>query len=230
MGSTRLPGKIAMPILDKPMLWWDIHRVRKSRLLDAIVVATTTESADDQIESLCHEQGWPVFRGSEADVLDRYYHAAIAFEAQHIVRVTSDCPLIDSAVIDYVIAAYAAAAPQVEYASNTHQRSFPRGLDVEIFSINALETAWHEDSSPWREHVTPYIYNHPDRFALLSVTNPVDYSHHRWTVDTPEDIALVRQIYGHISHGDFGWHEVLDVLTNHPEWIEINQHVEQKKI
>ncbi|MBK8136737.1 MAG: glycosyltransferase family protein [Chloroflexi bacterium] len=230
MGSTRLPGKIALPLLNKPMLWWDVQRVRKSRMIDEVVIATTSDVRDDRTAALCAEHGWLCYRGSEDDVLDRYYQAARQFDAAHIVRITSDCPLIDAAIVDYVIAAYFSAAPAADYASNVQQRSFPRGLDIEVFSFSALETAWRDDHSAWREHVTPYIYNTPAKFRLLNVTNPVDYSHHRWTVDTPEDFELVRRVYEHYGHGDFGWRDVLALLDGHPEWVALNQHIEQKKL
>ncbi|GIK27092.1 MAG: glycosyltransferase family protein [Anaerolineae bacterium] len=230
MGSTRLPGKIALPLLGKPMLWWVVHRVTKSRLVDAVVVATTTNPQDDPTAAMCNDFGWPCFRGSEEDVLDRYYQAAREFGAAHIVRITSDCPLIDPSVIDLVVAAYRSTAPMVDYASNTQQRCYPRGLDTEVFGAAALERAWIEDQSAWREHVTPYFYRHPEWFRLASVSNPTDYSHHRWTVDTPEDFELIERIYSHFGHGDFGWRDVLTLLDKHPEWIALNQHIEQKRI
>ncbi len=148
------------------MLWWVMYRLGHSRFIDQTVIATTTETPDDRLAELCEQYGWPVYRGSQDDVLDRYYQAARQFEAEHIVRVTSDCPLIDPAVTDYVIAAYLCAAPQPDYASNTLQRHYPRGLDCEVFSLIALETAWNEDASDWREHVTPYLYRHPEQFRL----------------------------------------------------------------
>lgn len=230
MGSTRLPSKVLLPLLDQPLLWWDVHRVRQSRLIDEVVIATTTDSRDDAIVALCSTEGWAYFRGSEDDVLDRYYQAAQAYQANVIVRITSDCPLIDPQTMDYVISAFHAAAPAVDYASNSIVRTYPRGLDTEVFTFAALETAWREDRSGWREHVTPFLYNHPERFRLLPVTNSTDYSHHRWTVDTPEDYELVQRIYEHFGHGDFGWRDVLAVLDQHPDWVMINQHVEQKKL
>lgn len=230
MGSTRLPGKVLQPLLDKPLLFWDVYRVKKARLIDEVLIATTTDSRDDAIVELCNSAGWGYFRGSEDDVLDRYYQAAQKQHAGVVVRVTSDCPLIDPQVLDYILAGFYAAAPAVDYASNSIMRTYPRGLDTEVFTFAALETAWREDNSSWREHVTPFIYNHPERFRLLPVTNPTDYSHHRWTVDTPEDYELVRRIYEHFGHGEFGWRDVLDVLDQHPDWVAINQHIEQKKL
>lgn len=230
MGSTRLPGKVLLPLLEMPLLHWVVRRVRQSHLIDEVVIATTTDPRDDAIVDLCIREGWLYSRGSEDDVLDRYYLAAQAHQADVVVRITSDCPLIDPRVLDYVISAFHAAAPAIDYASNSIARSYPRGLDTEVFTFAALEAAWREDRSGWREHVTPFIYNHPERFRLRSITNPTDYSHHRWTVDTPEDYELVRRIYEHFGHGDFDWRDVLGVLNQHPDWVMINEHVEQKKL
>lgn len=230
LGSTRLPGKVMQLLLECPMLWWSVYRLKKSPLLDDVVVATTLEPRDDPIVEFCEREGLPVHRGSEDNVLERYYQAAGYHEADYIIRVTSDCPLIDTTVVDYVVAAYQSSVPPVDYASNTLERSYPRGLDVEIFSFAALEKAWQEDRSGWREHVTPYIYNNPQLFRLLSIKNPVDYSRHRWTVDTAEDLELVRRIYEHFGHGDFHWREVIALLEANPDWVKINQHIEQKKV
>jgi len=230
MGSTRLPGKVLLPLLDRPLLWWDMHRVRQARTLDEVVIATTTRPADDAIVALCDGEGWPVFRGSENDVLDRYYRAASAHEADVVVRITSDCPLIDPAVVDYTVAGHLSAAPQPDYTSNSTVRTYPRGLDTEVVSFAALERAWQTATlPPEREHVTYHIYQHPDTFHLHRVQNPVDHSQHRWTVDTPEDLELIRRIYGHFGHGDFSWQEALAVVEAHPDWSAINAHIEQKK-
>lgn len=229
MGSERLPGKVLLPILDQPMLHWVVERVQRARLIDEIVIATTERPQDEAIAELCHQHGWSCFRGSETDVLDRYYGASAG--ADHIVRVTSDCPVIDPAVLDYVVAAFQAAVPVVDYASNTLTRTYPRGLDVEVFSRDALVEAWHADTDPgWREHVTPFIYRHPDRFRLLDVTNSVDYSGYRLTVDTPQDLALIRQIYDHFGHGGFSWGAIITLLQAHPDWLDLNRDVTQKSV
>lgn len=229
MGSERLPGKVLLPILDQPMLQWVVMRVKRARLIDGVVVATTDLSSDDTIADLCQHHGWRCFRGSETDVLDRYYGASAG--ADHVVRVTSDCPVIDPAVIDYVVAAYRAAVPSAHYASNTLMRTYPRGLDVEVFSRDALVEAWQADTDPgWREHVTPFFYRHPERFHLLDVTNPVDYSPYRLTVDTPEDLSLIRRVYDAFGHGEFHWRDLIALLQAHPDWLDLNRDVTQKSV
>jgi spore coat polysaccharide biosynthesis protein SpsF len=230
MGSTRLPGKVLKPLLGKPMLWWVVQRVRKARYLDEVVVATTALDRDDTLADFCREQDIPCYRGSEDDVLDRYYQAARKFHATHIVRITSDCPLIDPGVIDCVAAAFFSAGPRVDYASNITTRTYPRGLDTEVFSNAVLAQAWREDQSAWREHVTPYIHQQPEKFRLLEVSNRVDFSRFRWTVDTPEDFALIEQIYGAFGNGDFDWQEALIEMEAHVDWAAINAHIEQKKL
>lgn len=229
MGSTRLPGKVMLPILGKPMLVHVVERVRRTRLIDDIIIATSASPQDDVLVELCRAREWKFFRGSEEDVLDRYYNAAQ--DAEHIVRITSDCPVIDPTVIDYVVAGYYAAYPKPDYAANTLIRSYPRGLDVEIFNCAALAQAWDEDHNPaTREHVTPYLYRHPDKFRLLSVSNPTDFSAYRLTVDTPEDFELIERIYAHFQHNAFGWREMIALLEQHLDWLEINREVPQKPV
>jgi spore coat polysaccharide biosynthesis protein SpsF len=171
-----------------------------------------------------------VFRGQEDDVLDRYVQAAAAHRAAVVVRVTSDCPLIDPEVIDRVIYAFITEAP--DYASNTLVRTYPRGLDTEVVAMPALTQAWREASAPYqREHVTPFITEQSGRFRLVSVTTPGDYSHWRWTVDAREDLEFVRMVYGRVGQaGHFGWVDIVDLLTQHPELAEINQGVPQKPL
>lgn len=231
MGSERLPGKILLPLLDQPMLAQIVRRAAQARLLDGVMVATTLDARDDVVADLARERGWTCVRGSENDVLDRYYQAARHVNADHVVRVTGDCPLIDPAVLDHVIAAYHCAAPRVDYASNALVRSYPHGLDVEVFSFAALERAWQEDhNGAWREHVTPYLYRHPELFTLLDVVNPTNYAQYRVTVDTPQDFELIQRIYEYFGHGNFTWHEVVSVLEAHPDWLDINRDVKQKTV
>jgi spore coat polysaccharide biosynthesis protein SpsF len=230
MGSTRLPGKVLLDLAGEPILGRVMNRTQRAQTLVEVVVATTVQPVDDAIVRLCAERGWPCFRGSEEDVLDRYYQTAMAHQADVVVRITSDCPLIEPEVIDRVVREFLDLQPEVDYSCNVlPRRTFPRGLDTEVMRFDVLERAWQEDHNlASREHVTPYIYHNPDLFRIHGVTNEVDYSHLRWTVDTPEDLDFVRRIYDHFGHDHFTWQEVLEVLEEHPEWLEINRTVQQK--
>jgi spore coat polysaccharide biosynthesis protein SpsF len=227
-GSTRLPGKVLRPLLGEPLLAQVVRRVGRATSLDATVVATTAAPADDAIADLGAGEGWLVERGSEMDLLDRYLGAARAHAADRVVRITSDCPLIDPELIDQVVAALAADGS--DYASNTLEpRTLPRGLDVEAMTMAALEEAGREDHDPAsREHATPFLYRHPERFRLTRVSSPVDLSAHRWTVDTAEDYELVSRIYDALGRNDFSWHDALAVVEAHPDWGALNRHIEQK--
>lgn len=231
MGSTRLPGKVLSDIEGQSMLSHVVNRARQANKLDKIVIATTEKPDDDLVMIECERIGIPSFRGAEDDVLDRYYRAARSFRAEYIVRITSDCPLIDPEIIDVVIEEFL-AHEGLDYASNSlPPRTFPRGLDVEVMTIDALERAWQEDKNPaWREHVTPYIYRHPEKFNLKTVTSEVDYSYMRWTVDTEEDLTFVRKIYKHFGNDNFSWKEVIRLLNEHPEYLDINRHIVQKEV
>lgn len=231
MVSTRLPNKVMEDLAGQPMLACVVERVRRVRTLGNVIIATTQQPADDAIVSLCEERGWPYFRGSEEDVLDRYYRAALAFKADAIVRITSDCPLTEPEIIDKIVNEFLSSYPGTEYVSNNITRTFPLGLDVEAMNFQALEKAWREDHNPaWREHVTMYIIRHPEKFKIRDITNDKDYSYMRWTVDTPEDLVFVRKIYNYFRNDTFSWQEVLQLLEKHPEWLEINRHVQQKVI
>ena len=227
MGSTRLPGKVLKDLAGEPMLTRVVHRTCRAKTLDKVVVATTTQPTDDVIVQLCETQGWDYFRGSEEDVLDRYYRAALAYAAEVVVRITSDCPLIEPEVIDEVVQEFLERQPHVDYAC-THlpQRTFPLGVDLQVMRFDALERAWREDQNPARrEHVVSYFDYKQELFCIHSVTSATDYSYMRWTVDWPEDLAFVRQIFDHFGHDHFSWHDVLAVLEKYPEWLEINRHV-----
>jgi len=230
MGSTRLPGKVMLPLLGDPVLTRVMRRAARATTLDEVVVATTILPADDAIVGLAAVEGWPVERGSEMDLLDRYLTAARSHAADVIVRITSDCPLIDPGVIDRTVLAFIAA--DVDYASNTLEpATYPRGLDVEVVSRAALERAGREDRDPaWREHVTPYLYRHPESFRLLRVPADDDHADQRWSIDTPEDYELVRRIYEAVGGDDFDWREALAVVEAHPSWSALNRHVVQKVV
>lgn len=231
MTSTRLPGKVLMPIAGRPMLSWQLERMRGAARVDRIVIATTTNATDDPIVAWCEEQGCDVTRGSETDVLSRYAQAAAMYGAGTVVRLTSDCPLIDPALIDEAVDRFGAAG--CDYLSNMLLPSFPYGLAVEVMAAQALAAAQAEARDPQeREHVTPFIYWRPERFRLESLTTSPDLSGHRWTVDTPQDFELVSRILQGMAprHPGFGWREVLALLAQHPEWGKINAQIEQKAV
>ncbi|MGA8617152.1 MAG: glycosyltransferase family protein [Candidatus Sulfotelmatobacter sp.] len=229
MGSTRLPGKVLTEIHGHPMLWHVVRRTRAAKTLDQVIVATTTEPADDAIVAFCSEHGVVFFRGSEMDVLDRYYQAARQHDAHIIVRITADCPLIDPEIIDKTVRAFLSENP--DYASNSIVRCYPRGLDTEVISLQALQSAWHEARKGYqRTHVTPYIYEDPGRFRTLSVSGDEDWSAYRWTVDTPEDLEFVRAIYSRGEGKNFLLSDVLQLIQREPELAEINRSVAQKAL
>ena len=229
MTSTRLPGKVLLPLAGEPMLVRLLERLRRVQRADGIVIATTTNANDDPIAALCAQQGVPCHRGSELDVLSRYADAARLHAADVVVRITSDCPLIDPALIDQLIAVYEEG--DSDYVSNMLPPTWPYGMAVEVFSATALAQAHAEATQDAeREHVTPFIYWHPQRYRLRNVASPVALSHHRWTVDTPEDYELVRRLFDHLlpTNPHFTQADVLALLDAHPDWIAINQHVQQK--
>jgi spore coat polysaccharide biosynthesis protein SpsF len=207
-----------------------VRRLSRASLVDEIVVATTCATLDLAIVDECRHLGVNVFRGEENDVLDRYHHAAERMDAEGIVRITSDCPLIDPEITDHAIRSFLDQRP--DYASNALQRTYPRGLDTEVMTREALARAWREAHMPYqRSHVTPYLYENPDRFTLLAVKGPVDFSDHRWTLDTPEDLAFIRAVYDRFDNDDtFTWHDVLLVLQREPELVELNRGVMQKAL
>ncbi len=231
-GSTRLPGKVFMDLAGEPMLVRVVNRLGRAVTLNSIIVATTVEPSDDRIAELCAAHVWPCFRGSQDDVLDRYYRAAVVHKVDVIVRITSDCPLIEPAIVDRVVEEFMTHRTEADYVSNTlAPRTFPRGLDTEVTSFEALKRAWNEAAEPpQREHVTLYIYEHPEIFNIRKLTNDIDYSYMRWTVDTKEDLEFVRRIYEHFAHDRFSWQQVLAVLKQHPEWLRINKHIRQKEV
>jgi spore coat polysaccharide biosynthesis protein SpsF len=224
-GSTRLPGKALLDIDGQTMLARVVARVQRAQRVDEVVVATTNAPADDAVVSECEQLGVRVFRGSEHDVLSRFAGAAAAFGAGPIVRITSDCPLIDPEVIDEVVYALGSA----DFAANTLQRTYPQGLDVEVASREALDRTAREAVKPFdREHVFPYVYRHPERFALVSVTSDRDWSSLRWTVDEAEDLEFVRAVHARLGDPS-SWRDVLGLVEREPELAEINRGVRQKR-
>jgi spore coat polysaccharide biosynthesis protein SpsF len=230
MGSTRLPGKVLKDLCGETVLARVVNRTRRGTLLNEVVVATSVQPADDAIVQECGRLSVACFRGDEADVLDRYYRAAKKFSADAIVRITSDCPLIDPEVSDKTIRAFLERHP--DYASNVLERKYPRGLDTEVMTFAALESAEREARDPYqREHVTPFLYQHPERFRLVSVTGDRDYSHYRWTLDTREDLEFLRAVYERRAEtSDPAWQDVLRILEGEPDLTAINEHVKQKTI
>ncbi|HLF36772.1 MAG TPA: glycosyltransferase family protein [Anaerolineales bacterium] len=232
MASSRLPGKVLADIGGQPMLVRVLERARRASRLALVVVATSTEKDDDAVVALCADRAYDCYRGDPLDVLDRYVQTARRFEAEVIVRLTGDCPLIDPEVIDRTVAAFLEANPPVDFAANRlpAERTFPIGLDTEVCSRTALELAGREAAARHhREHVMPFFYENPNRFRTLLVHNDVDYGHLRWTVDTQEDLVLVREIYAQFAGKDhFSWMEVLDLYERQPRLAEINASVAHK--
>jgi spore coat polysaccharide biosynthesis protein SpsF len=230
MGSSRLPHKVLKDLAGATVLDRVLNRMGRSRLIQETLVATTTEPADNAIVEHCERTGQKVFRGAEQDVLDRYYQAAKSTNADVVVRITSDCPLIDPEVTDATVRAF--LDQRSDYTSNVRVRTYSRGLDTEVMTVQALERAWREGTKPYqREHVTPYIYENPGKFKLHGIENDADCSQHRWTVDTPEDLQLLRAVYAQFGgRDDFGWREVLELVEADPSLANINRHVTQKAV
>jgi spore coat polysaccharide biosynthesis protein SpsF len=242
--STRLPDKVLLDIGGKPMLTRVVERTRRARLLDEVVVATSLDPIDTAIEDLCKEHGYPCFRGSLQDVLDRYYQAASLHRAQVVVRLTGDCPVIDPGLIDDLVRQFLGDVGSVDrelefpfpydFAANRlpppWHRTYPIGLDAEVCTFQALERAWKEGSLPrHREHVMPYLYEEEGRFRVLVLNHEPDYGTMRWTVDTPADLEFARQIYARFGNrDDFTWLDVLSLVQSEPQLAEINAQTLQK--
>jgi spore coat polysaccharide biosynthesis protein SpsF len=222
MGSSRLPNKVLAMIAGRPMLEHIIHRVRNSMLISELLVATTRLPEDDAVESLATDLGILCYRGSEQNVLDRYYQAAKQMKAEVVVRLTGDNPLVDGNFVDWVIEEYLMSNPPCEYIDTISSKSFPVGLSVEVFSFQALEVAWQQCSEPAdREHVTPFIRANPQRFAtrqLLSLENNSDL---RWTVDTSEDLQVICSLYEtlNLDNRTMPYQEIVAYVRAHPKLV-----------
>jgi spore coat polysaccharide biosynthesis protein SpsF len=232
MESSRLPGKVLMDICGSTMLELVVRRTQQSKLIDKVIVATTTSIADNVIIAECGRLNVPFFRGDEQDVLKRYYRTALAYGMDAVVRITSDCPLVDPRLTDKVIEAHLNSS--ADYTCNGVEWGFPRGLDTEIFNFKTLQKAYYEAQKDYeREHVTPYIYLHSDIFKLKSVqaTGKLMRPDLRFTVDTEEDLKLMKEIYKRFyADGQVFYSEdVIDLLDRHPELVAINAHVVQKE-
>jgi spore coat polysaccharide biosynthesis protein SpsF len=229
MTSSRLPGKIMADVAGQPMLHYVVGRALKASTIDLVTVATTDRGTDDIVVRFCKDAGIAVFRGSEQDVLDRYYQAAKSFEADTIVRLTADCPLLDPVVIDRVVSVFAHGG--YDYVSNTMERTYPDGLDTEVFRWSALERAWRDAClKSEREHVTPFIWKQPALFRLGNVKHNQNFSHLRWTVDRPQDLEFVRRVYDYLGPDPtFGMEEIFALLRGHPELQTINAGIESNE-
>ncbi|MFK7894165.1 MAG: NTP transferase domain-containing protein [Granulosicoccus sp.] len=225
MGSSRLPGKVLMDLEGKSVLERCVERVSRAASVTQTIIATTEDQADNAIAQLCSIRSWPCFRGSEHDVLDRFYHAARCYAADYIVRITCDCPFIDPSLIDRIV--HETVTNQaIDYACTAN---YPRGLDTEVIRFEALEKAWQQDkNSEWRQHVTPYFYHHPEMFTGHYSCHSDDLSALRWTLDTPADYEFIRAIYTQFSDVDFHWQDVLALVQARPELAQINRLIEQK--
>jgi len=227
-GSSRLPGKVLLPLAGKPLLVRMLERVLRASYVGTLVIATTTDVADDPIESICYENGWNIYRGHPTDLLDRHYQAAKQFQADAVVKIPSDCPLIDPAIIDKVLSVYLENHPEVDFVSNLHPATYPDGNDVEVMKFSVLETAWKEATLPMeREHTTPYIWERPERFKLLNVSWETGWNYsmsHRFTIDYPEDYQFISRVYDELfeSNPTFGLNDILTLLHSKPEIFEIN--------
>ncbi len=229
MSSTRLPGKILKEAGGKTML--EYHITRLSKIPAKLIVATSNTSADDVIESWCMSRSIPVFRGEELDVLDRFYNASKLYGGEIIVRVTSDCPLIDPSLIMQGLEIYRAANNNRCYVSNCFPRTFSRGFDFEIFSSAMLEEAHAKAIDPSdREHVTPYFWkNRNGEFEIRNLSQEIDHSHFRITLDEEDDFKLIKTLLEDYRAADMNFMEIEQLLKSHPELSTINAHIEQKK-
>lgn len=232
MGSSRLPGKVLLPLCGQPMLEWVVKRTKMASLIDEVIVATTTDVSDDVLAKFCVDHKVLCFRGSPLDVLDRYYQAALKYDADIVVRLTADCPLLDGKLIDDVIKPVLVG--EADFCANRlpppFKRTVPIGLDAEVVTFTALEKAWKEANLPYeREHVMPYLYTHPEKFNIHVIEFAEDLGTQRWTVDTQKDLDFVEAVLKEMScRDDFGWQDIQDILIRKPVLQAINASVEHK--
>lgn len=225
-GSSRLPNKVMMEILGETLLVRMVERVQASQLKGNVVVATTTEAGDDVIEKLCADNNILCYRGDSLDLLDRHYQAARWLNADVVVKIPSDCPLIDPTVIDKVLGYY--LENDFDYVSNLHPATYPDGNDVEAMSMAALEKAWKQaERQLEREHCTPYLWENPDLFKIGNVAweTGLDYSmSHRWTIDYPEDFTFIKTVYEHLypANPDFGLVDIIKLVEENPAIFALN--------
>src|SRR5579863_1184664 len=231
MGSTRLPGKVLKDLCGETVLARVVNRSRRAALVDEVVVATTVRDADDAIVKECERLAVEYFRGDEADVLDRYYRAAGKFSADAIVRITSHCPLIDPELIDEHVRHLLDHSAELDFVTNMVKQTFPLGLAVEAMPADVLcRMKRMSQTDVLKEHVTTLAYLEPELFRVGHILHSEDLSHLRWTVDTEEDLELVRLIFQHLGSDRFSWKDVLPAWEQHPSWSEINRGIPQKTI
>jgi spore coat polysaccharide biosynthesis protein SpsF len=233
MGSSRLPGKVLKEVCGRTLLELQYERIQQAARTDRIMIATTSEVMDDPIEWLCQSRNIECFRGSENDVLDRFCRAARAAgcaSGDAVIRITADCPLLDYQVLDELIELFRDSG--ADYASNINPPTYPDGLDAEIFTYAALERAWQEASlTSEREHVTPYLRNHPEIFSQANLQHDTDLSYLRWTVDEPQDLEMIRIIYEKLYPVNkyFVMADVLKLIEENPDLLEINKGLERNE-
>ena len=230
MSSTRLPGKAMMSVQNqKPVLYFVIKQLQECKLIDKIIVATTTNEEDNQIVNYSKNMGINCFRGSSKDVLDRYYQCAKEYSISTIVRVPSDKPLIDPEIVDNVVSVF--NNNSYDYVTNfLSNPTFPSGTEVEVFSMNVLEKAWKKAKLPSeKEHVTSYFSNHEDEFEIRHIENSENLSYLRWAVDRIEDLKLVRLIVSKIKKRPILMKDVVDLFNKEPELIKINKNVDRNE-
>lgn len=226
MGSSRLPGKVLLDLAGRPVLQHVFERVSAACRIDRVMVATTDRPSDEPVRRFCENFGIDCFAGSEDDVLDRFYRAALSAGLKKddgVVRITADCPLTDPEVVSLVVSKFRNTG--ADYVSNVQPPTYPDGLDVEVFKFDALERAWTEASlCSEREHVTPFIRKHPELFKQENVENAQDFSAHRWTLDEPGDYELLKLVFQEmdLQNSRLGWQDVRDLITIHPEWKNCN--------
>jgi spore coat polysaccharide biosynthesis protein SpsF len=228
-GSSRLPNKIFLPLSNTPLLFRMYERIADSKLKGTIVIATTTDKSDDKVEDICNDYQLNCFRGHPTDLLDRHYQAAKLFNADAVVKIPSDCPLIDPNVIDKVLQFYLDNSDKYDYVSNLHPATYPDGNDVEIMSFEALKNSWENAKLELeREHTTPYLWENPDKFRIGNVEwdSGLDYSmSHRFTIDYEKDYNFIKQVYDELYpiNNKFTLEDILDLLERKPEINKINE-------
>jgi len=233
MTSTRLPKKVLMSIEGKPMLWHVINRLKFSKEINKIILTIPNTRENDILEKFAKDNKLKYFRGDEEDVLSRYYKTAKKFKSSIVLRVTSDNPLIDSKIVDELIKKH--LSNRADYTSNNLKKTFPRGLSIEVFNFNVLEKAFREAKEDYqREHVTSYIYEHPEIFELQNIEakGKLRRPDLRLTVDTKEDLKLIREIYRYLYNPGkiFYTEEIINLLNSHPELVQINKNIKQKNL